>query len=64
MFQDRLINDTDREWFDNLLRSKISVDFDSDPVGSLGTAVILYGDFLDPTTDARQYIHITDMEKV
>lgn len=64
VFQDRLINDTDRQWFDDLLRHKISTDFGSNPDVSVGQSTILYGDFLNPQTDVRLYIHITDMEQV
>lgn len=59
-----MINDTDRKWFDDLLRSKIRINFNSNPEESLGDKMILYGDFMNPQSDVRMYIHITDMEEV
>lgn len=64
VYQDRLINDADRHWFDEILKTKINVEFKRDPQLALGEQVILFGDFLDPTTDIRHYVHITDMNKV
>lgn len=64
VFQDRLVNDTDRAWFDNLLKSYIKDNFNLDVLSMLGTAAILYGDFLDPNVDFKQYVQITDMNKV
>lgn len=64
MFKDRLINDEDRNWFDDLLKHKIENDFKLNAKTVLGDSVILYGDFTDPSSDARLYIHITDMEKL
>ena len=64
VFQDRLVNDEDRDWFDQLLRSKIRTDFSTDPEAVLGTAAIIFGDFLDPSLDIRPYVQIPDMEKV
>ncbi|KAF2903121.1 hypothetical protein ILUMI_03065, partial [Ignelater luminosus] len=64
VFQDRLVNDQDREWFDTLLRHIINKRFPVDSKEALGEDAILYGDFLDPTTDFRQYVQITDMEKL
>ncbi|KAK9739949.1 P-loop containing dynein motor region D4 [Popillia japonica] len=64
VYQDRLINDADRHWFDEILKTKINVEFKRDPQLALGEQVILFGDFLDPTTDIRHYVHITDMNKL
>ncbi|KAK4887372.1 hypothetical protein RN001_003643 [Aquatica leii] len=64
VFQDRLINDQDRNWFDNLLRTIISTKFEVNADEYLGNDVILFGDFLDPTSDQRPYVQITDMEKL
>lgn len=64
VFQDRLINDDDRNWFDKLLKQKIEVDFKLSAKQVLGDFIILYGDFIDPASDIRLYAQITDMEKV
>ncbi|KAJ9575541.1 hypothetical protein L9F63_007611, partial [Diploptera punctata] len=64
VFQDRLVNDADRNWFDKLLRSKIRTDFNKNSDSVLGEGAIIFGDFLDPTLDIRPYIQINDMEKL
>ncbi|KAF5308293.1 hypothetical protein FQR65_LT06286 [Abscondita terminalis] len=64
VYQDRLINDQDRNWFDNLLRTIISEKFKLKADDYLGKEAILFGDFLDPTSDSRPYIQITDMDKL
>lgn len=64
VYMDRLINDIDRGWFDGILKDKIKKQFHTDPDTSLGKEIILFGDFLDPTTDVRLYEQITDMDKV
>ncbi|XP_044254832.1 dynein axonemal heavy chain 1-like isoform X2 [Tribolium madens] len=60
IFQDRLVNDDDRNWFANLLKSKIESDYDVDPASALGTQMLFFADFIDPTTDYREYEQITD----
>nr|XP_022908003.1 dynein heavy chain 1, axonemal-like [Onthophagus taurus] len=64
VFQDRLINDADRDWFANLLKSKIDQDFKQSSEEALGPEMILFGDFLDPTSDVRNYMEITNMTKL
>ncbi|KAJ8922597.1 hypothetical protein NQ315_007628 [Exocentrus adspersus] len=64
VFQDRLVNDEDRQWFDSLLRDKIMEYYEVDPARALGTGVVLFGDFLDPTQDAAPYIQIHDFDKL
>jgi dynein heavy chain len=64
IFQDRLVNDEDRNWFAGLLRSKIKSDFDVEPRVALGTQMLFFADFIDPTTDFREYEEIKDATKV
>ncbi|XP_056631499.1 dynein axonemal heavy chain 1-like [Diorhabda sublineata] len=64
IFQDRLINDEDRSWFDSLLKEQISVHFELEPEMALGTDDILFGDFIDPTVGSGAYIQIKDFEKL
>lgn len=64
VYQDRLVNDADRIWFDELLRHKITTNFKQDPNAVIGDKTLLYGDFIDPSTDVKVYIHFTDMEQV
>ena len=62
MFQDRLVNSEDRNWFESLLCSKM-VDFGIDHKQILGDSPVLYGDFVSPA-DPRLYEEITDIPKV
>lgn len=64
MFQDRLVNDADRHWFEALLKKKINTDFKSNAETALGDKLLLYGDFIDPTTDVKLYIQFTNMDQV
>lgn len=62
VFQDRLVNSEDRNWFESLLCSKM-VDFGIDHKQILGDSPVLYGDFVSPA-DPRLYEEITDIPKV
>lgn len=64
VYQDRLINDADRDWFNDVLNHKIRTEFGQNPETVLGSEIILFGDFLDPTSDLKLYTQITDMDKV
>ncbi|XP_068082965.1 dynein axonemal heavy chain 1 [Anabrus simplex] len=64
VFQDRLVNDADRNWFDQLLRTKIREDFECNPDAVLSGEFILYGDFMDPNAGVRLYQSITEMQKL
>ncbi|KAL3266448.1 hypothetical protein HHI36_010620 [Cryptolaemus montrouzieri] len=64
VFQDRLVNDEDRDWFNNLLYTTIREKFVLNPDEALGSNAILFGDFLDPQADIKMYTQITDREKL
>lgn len=64
VFQDRLVNDEDRQWFDSLLRKEIEKYYQVDSAVALGKGAILFGDFLDPTQDAAPYIQIQDFARL
>ncbi|XP_072136794.1 dynein axonemal heavy chain 1 isoform X1 [Mobula birostris] len=63
VFKDRLVNDTDRNWFENLMHNKLL---------NLGTRFeeiaaqlpVLYGDFMAIGTDNKIYEFIPDYEKM
>ena len=60
IFHDRLINDEDRQWFNNLLKSKIAdFDFNADEVIPPG-APIIFGDQLS-TADPKPYVFIKNL---
>ena len=64
MFEDRLVNNEDRDWFQQLIRKTMSAEFSVDPCEILGEGPLLYGDFMMPNTDNKNYEEITDTEKV
>lgn len=64
MFEDRLVNTEDKEWFQELLRKHMSSDFQVDPTKVLGSGPLLYGDFMLANTDNKLYEEITDVDKV
>ncbi|CAK9809640.1 Dynein axonemal heavy chain 1 [Anthophora quadrimaculata] len=61
VFSDRLINDTDREWFDNLVRSMMGKEFNCDPNEIVGDSMLFFGDFCGTT---REYEQITNMKRM
>lgn len=55
----------DREWFQKLLRTRMSQDFQLDSTEEvLGAGPLLFGDFMVANTDNKIYDEISDMEKV
>ncbi|CAH1982445.1 unnamed protein product [Acanthoscelides obtectus] len=64
VFQDRLVNDEDREWFDRLLRAKIAEYYGIIPENALGNEAILFGDFMDPSVGAGSYVQITEFDRL
>ena len=63
VFEDRLVSNEDRSWFESLLQSKVTwFGAQSDKV--LGTGPLLYADFINPNADPRVYEEITEVEKV
>ena len=63
MFQDRLVNNEDRLWFDQKMRSKMK-DFGVQDSKVLGEGPLLYGDFMVPNSDNKIYEEILDQAKV
>lgn len=64
VFEDRLVNTEDRDWFQKLLRTRMSKDFGIDSAEVLGSGPLLYGDFMVANTDNKLYEQITDVDKV
>lgn len=61
VFSDRLINDEDRKWFDELLRNVLMQKFSCDANDVIGKKPLFYGDFCDTT---GEYEQITNLKKV
>lgn len=64
VFQDRLVNDEDKSWFDNLLRSKIQEHYQMEAKQALGIKPILFADFLDTSSGQGFYEQVEDFEKL
>ncbi|XP_065895241.1 dynein axonemal heavy chain 1-like isoform X2 [Dysidea avara] len=63
VFQDRLVNNEDRTWFEELLKTKIST-FQCETSEVLNNSPILYGDFLNPSVENKIYEEVTDHTKM
>uniref|UniRef100_H2YF92 AAA+ ATPase domain-containing protein n=1 Tax=Ciona savignyi TaxID=51511 RepID=H2YF92_CIOSA len=64
VFQDRLVSKEDRDWFSNLLETKITNEFKLDIESVLPTRPVLFGDFLNPNSDVKLYNYVEDHEKM
>ena len=64
MFQDRLVNDEDRNWFGNLLKLKMKENFEINYDDIVTSEPLLYGDFLTQNLDNRPYLEIVDYDKM
>ena len=62
VFQDRLVNDEDRKWFDDISKQKMKEDFNVDFDEVVTQTPLLYGDFM--TGDTGTYEEITVHTKV
>lgn len=63
VFQDRLVNTEDRQWFEEKLQGKMA-DFGVKAEEVLGEGPLLYGDFMVPNSDNKIYEEIMDQQKV
>ena len=64
VFQDRLVNNQDREWFSGYLEEKITKDFGCKMDEVNPRQPMLYGDFMIANVDNKVYAEVTDQEKV
>jgi dynein heavy chain, axonemal len=62
VFQDRLINDEDRDWFRNLLGDRMKADFNIN-FPDVVQEPVLYGDFVAQTAD-KSYQEMDDVTLV
>ncbi|XP_067102135.1 dynein axonemal heavy chain 1 [Osmerus mordax] len=63
VFQDRLVNKEDRDWFDQLLQARIQ-EFGCSFEEVVSTQPLMFGDFMIPGTDNKVYQLIEDKEKL
>ncbi|KAL1138665.1 hypothetical protein AAG570_008727 [Ranatra chinensis] len=59
VFEDRMVNDKDRAWFQALLHRQMVEDFHVEPNQVLSQEPILFADFIQP--DFRRYSMVTDL---
>ncbi|CAH8652543.1 unnamed protein product [Schistosoma rodhaini] len=65
VFQDRLVNDVDRDWFNQLINKTSKEMFNLNVNDYVTTTPLLYGDFLSiSNNDASKYMEMTDHNKV
>lgn len=64
VFQDRLVNDEDRSWFDNLMKFKMKFEFNIEFDDVVKQQFIIFGDFMFQGGDQKFYVEIIDYEKV
>jgi dynein heavy chain len=64
VFQDRLINDEDRNWFNNLLKDKMKSEFNLEFSQVITREPVIYGDFMIPNADPKIYAEVEDFKQV
>ena len=66
VYRDRLVNDDDRSWFDDLLKRLVPKFFSIEwtDVVKVDVAHLVYGDFMVPGADPKLYSEITDTNKM
>uniref|UniRef100_A0A8C4W521 Dynein axonemal heavy chain 1 n=1 Tax=Gopherus evgoodei TaxID=1825980 RepID=A0A8C4W521_9SAUR len=62
VFRDRLVNDEDRNWFDDLMKSMMA-EWDTTFEEVIPYQPVLFGDFMMPGADVKIYELIDDQEK-
>ncbi|XP_056381079.1 dynein axonemal heavy chain 1 isoform X2 [Hyla sarda] len=63
VFQDRLVNDEDRRWFDDLMKGRMQ-EFGVTFEEVIPQQPVLYGDFMTSGSDSKLYELIEDREKL
>ncbi|XP_077133083.1 dynein axonemal heavy chain 1 isoform X2 [Ranitomeya variabilis] len=63
VFQDRLVNDEDRRWFDDLMKGRMQ-EFGATFEEVIPQQPVLFGDFMTSGTDSKYYQLIEDREKL
>ncbi|KAH1168316.1 dynein axonemal heavy chain 1 [Mauremys mutica] len=63
VFRDRLVNDEDRNWFDDLMKSMMA-EWDTTFEEVIPYQPVLFGDFMMPGADVKIYELIDDQEKL
>lgn len=64
VFQDRLVNSEDRNWFRFLLEEKLEQHFHMEYTEVMTNDRLIFADFLDPAAEKRAYIMMEDEAKL
>ncbi|XP_036367019.1 dynein heavy chain 1, axonemal-like isoform X1 [Octopus sinensis] len=64
VFQDRLVNNEDRNWFNECLKQRIEEDFEIDFDEVIVDHPVLFTDFMSRSGDIRNYEEVTDYQKL
>ncbi|OAF65946.1 hypothetical protein A3Q56_06301 [Intoshia linei] len=64
VYQDRLINDQDRKFFDEIFESVLFDKFEIKLDDIATNRPLLYGDMYEGTSDSRNYVQMTDHDKI
>ncbi|EDQ91509.1 uncharacterized protein MONBRDRAFT_15298, partial [Monosiga brevicollis MX1] len=65
VFRDRLINDEDRAWFNDLLSRCVDARFQTNLADCIPSEPLLFGDFLDTSGgEAKKYSRLEDPQKI
>lgn len=64
VFQDRLVNDEDRNWFEEICAEKMLKDFNMNVDDVIEQQPVIFGDFMQPNVDTKAYAEIVDNPKV
>ena len=65
VFQDRLVNDEDRDWFESLLSKKMQEDYNVNMDDVVTKRPFLFCDFLSGgDREDREYVYVEDHAKV
>ncbi|KAJ3275318.1 Dynein heavy chain 1, axonemal [Terramyces sp. JEL0728] len=64
VFQDRLVDNTDKAWFKNLVIESMSSKLALDWSEVVTTEPLFYGDYLTPGADTKAYAEIKDLKRL
>jgi dynein heavy chain len=64
VFSDRLIETSDKSWFNNLLKNVMKSNLNVEWEDVVKVDPILFGDYLTPGAEPRQYVQIKDLRRI
>ncbi|KAJ1501281.1 Dynein heavy chain 1, axonemal [Coelomomyces lativittatus] len=64
VFSDRLVDSTDKNWFNSLLKKTMKSQLNCDWEEVVETIPILFGDYTIPGADPKLYVQVKDLKKM